>query len=811
MRLSSRRDMPNGGTRAAIRWLAGPDATSIEGDEVVDWSWLRDEGGWISIARGAGMRRESLESPAHAWFAWLTEVDALAVTGVVASDWRALADLLGFVVEPAVRLGIDLRVSADRALEELADSDFVEPGFGYAHTLERLRWLVRRVPATRTAPTRLPPTEFEPDMTQRSAVEAGRGVVQVIAPAGSGKTTVLVERVRELRRRGVPAESVACVTFNRAAVAMLRERLTAGGVGDVRALTFHGLGYRVLRDAGVLKQDTPIGDPTLGQWRRLCALAKRRAGEDGVWFDAGDAKAKISDLKLGQLLIADEHAATVTETSDGPHRTLAALFVAYEELQREAGRLDYDDLILRALRLLQDDAALRRSWQDRFEHVLVDEYQDIEPAQELLVRVLAAPHDKLFCVGDEDQTLYAFRRASVERIVCLDEHYPGLERIALGANYRCPASVVAASAALIAFNKVRFPKTIVAASQRDDEAVRLHPVTKTADAAAAVAQTLSGKRRGDAVALARTTNALRPIALTCADQGVAIDGPEKLFAVVGARRALRDHLSLLLRPRDASEELIRSVCRTPARSLRPAAASTVRARLVAGASFEQAFDAVPAPRRGGGTLLAPGELFELLAGCADAGELLAALRGPGGFDDWFEQDDSVHGALDESESEVLEQAEKEAAGLSPPAYLALLEEQARRLAATRDKRDGVELATIHGAKGREWDHVIVFACDEGTLPHTRALQVSYEDEQRGEGLEAERRLAYVAFTRAKARLEIYHSDERPSRFLDEAELLPARPRRRSGSTPELPHPPALSPKAQSRGLLARLASRGRER
>jgi DNA helicase-2/ATP-dependent DNA helicase PcrA len=810
--------------QGTLRWLAGADVASPGEGEIVSWSWLRDERGWIAVAHAAGMRRDTLQSAASEWFGWLANVDALTVTGVELPDWQALADLLGFVVEPSLRLGVDLTIQANRRLEDLQDLEFVEPGFGYAHALARLRWLVRDVPLTRAASARLPETDSQPDATQRAAVDAGEGVVQIIAPAGSGKSTVLVERVRELRRRGYPAKAIACVTFNRAAVAMLRTRLVEGGVGDVHALTFHGLGYRVLARARVLSRDTPIGDPTLSQWRRLCALAKRRAGEDGVWFDPGEAKAEISDLKLGSLLTAEEYAAGITGSSQLECHTLAHLYLAYEQLQREAGRLDYDDLILRALRLLREDGAVREAWQRSFEHMLVDEYQDIEPAQELLVRMLAAPHDQLFCVGDEDQTLYAFRRASVERIICLDEHYPGLERVALGVNYRCPRSVVEASAKLVAVNQVRFPKRISPAPGRAaDRAIGLHEVTHAAAAAAAVAQTLAAKRRGQVVVLGRTTNTLRPVALACADQGVAIDGPEKLFSVVGARKALRDHLRLMLHPREARRELIESVCRTPARSLRRDAGTQVEAHLRAGLGFAQAFDGTPPPRRGGGNLLAPGELFELLAGCRDAGDVVGALRRQGGLDDWFEQHDSVHGAFDESEAESLELAQKDASGLTPEAYLAVLEEQARRLAATRDTQEGVELATIHGAKGREWDHVIVIACDDGTLPHTRALQVSYEDERRGEGVEAERRLAYVAFTRAKARLELYYDSERPSRFLVDAGLMPARHarrQRRAGPAPPLPQPPTISPPPghkpaddghRSGGWLATLAPHGRKR
>ena len=207
-----------------------------------------------------------------------------------------------------------------------------------------------------------------------------------------------------------------------------------------------------------------------------------------------------------------------------------------------------------------------------------------------------------------------------------------------------------------------------------------------------------------------------------------------------------------------------------------------------GRGFDEAFADIPAPRRPGGTLLAPGELFERLAGCADATAAVALLRGPGGLEDWFSQSDAA-GGPDDFEAEVLEQAAEEARGMTVGAYLEQLRRQARALVAIRDE-DGVELATIHGAKGRQWPHVIVFACDDGTLPHTRSIAVDAEAQARGEGIEAERRLAYVAFTRARRRLELYHDPARPSAFLAEAGLVDAPERRRAKRTaPPVPRPP----------------------
>ncbi|MGO9320839.1 MAG: ATP-dependent helicase [Solirubrobacteraceae bacterium] len=789
------------------RWLLNPDEEVLQGFEQIPWPWLRK--GWVAEARKIGMRRSSLESSATEWLAWLSKVDRVAVVDVHLDGPEAAADLLGFAVEPARRRGIELIVGADHTLEELDEAAFFEPDFGYAYSLERLRWRLRVQQPAGSRPAKLPGTDFQPDPTQAQAVGAGAGVVQVIAPAGSGKTTVLVERVRELRRRGVPAQRIACVTFNRAAANELKERLAGAGVGDVAAFTFHGLGYRALAEARVLPPRPQVGAPTLGQWRMLAMGAKKQVGEDGVWLDPARAKGALSNIKLGLLMTAEQYASSVSEASDGEARTMAALYKAHDSLQRERGQVDFDDLILKAVMLLREDAQARATWQARFHHLLVDEYQDIEPAQELLIRLIAAPHDELFCVGDEDQTLYAFRRASVERIVCLDGLYPGLQRVALGVNYRCPPSIVAASRTLIAVNRVRFPKSIEPDPERQQQGViDLNPVAKASEAANRVAALLATQARGAVVVLARTTNALRPVALACADQGVPIDGPDRLFEPVGARRALEDHLRLAVAPQQADARLVQRVCQAPGRGLK-GAAHGVATRLRAGESFASAFRGVEAPKRGGGKLLAPGELFTQLAECSDGAAAIALLRGPGGLDDWFDDEDRM-GGLDQFECEVLDQAERDAAKLTPRGYLEDLEHQARKLKASRDKESGIELSTIHGAKGRQWPHVIVVACDEGTLPHARSLEVGAEEAARGEGLEAERRLAYVAFTRAQERLELHYDKGRPSRFLREARLIagPLGTGRAARKPPPVPQPAGSSGSSAKPGLGRLLGRKG---
>jgi ATP-dependent DNA helicase UvrD/PcrA len=781
-----------------VRWLTGTSDSELDGFSEIHWQEVKH---WVSEARGTGMQRESLNSPAQPWLDWLSQVDRLAVVDVDLDGPESAADLLGFVVEPATRRGIELVIRAHQEIEELDPIEFIEEELGYAHSLERLRWRLREVRRSREPAPQLKETDFAPDPTQAAAVEASDGPVQIIAPAGSGKTTVLVERVRELRRRGVPAKRIACLTFNRAAKAEMESRLQAAGVGSVEAFTFHGLGRRILIDAGELPSRLKIGTPTLAQWRRLAFLAHKKTE---VWVETGEATEKLSQIKLGLLLTPEQYAEVAAESGDPEQLAMATIYTEYEKMQRQERRVDYDDLVHRAVLLLRGNEEVRGRWQARYEQLLVDEYQDIEPAQELIVRIVASPDDKLFCVGDEDQTLYAFRRASVERIICLDELYPGLERVSLGINYRCPAKVVAASRSLIGINRVRFPKPIEPSPYRpeDEGQITIHEVTGAAEDATEIAKLLKTRQRGEVAVLARTTNLLRPVALACADLDVPIDGNEKLFEPRGARLALQQHLRLALHPEEADSNLIRAVCRTPSRSLNPKAEHPIAASLRQGQSFEGAFERIPAPRRAGGSLLAPGELFEALRDAVSAKEAVFLLRGEGGLDAWFEEADEL-GGLDQFECEALERAEKEAGERSPAEYLADLERQAAKLKAIRDEKNGIELLTIHGSKGRQWPDVIVVGCDEGSLPHARAQKVTPEEEARGEGMEAERRLAYVAFTRAQRHLHLHHDREMPSPFLREAELLS----RRSRAPRAAPPPPRPPEPSTVKGKLGRLLGR----
>ena len=579
----------------------------------------------------------------------------------------------------------------------------------------------------------------------------------MIAPAGSGKTTVLVARVAELLSRGVPPNRILCLTFNNPAAAEMTARLHQSGVDGVEALTFHALGRRVLKEAGLLRAD--VRTATYAQWRRLAKLAMDQT-PGGVWIDAPEARDQVSELKLGRMLDADEFAA---EAQTPEQRTLGVLYRLYQDQLVNDDVNDFDDYIFQGLRLLQRDPEVRRSWQQRYTAVLVDEHQDIEPAQGRLVEIVAAPEDMLFYVGDEDQCLYSWRRARVETIIELDETYPGLQRHALGRNYRSPSLTVVASRNLIAHNRRRFPKTIDPVRHEPGQ-ISLVAAENLAAQAAHVARLVGDLGPTQVVVLARTTRVLSEIALGLAQAGVQFFGPERILRRHGEPAVLLAYMRLLGQPHLAREEDVAAVFRTPNRYLPDGAALNVSSGLRNGLTFSDAVARLRLHEAWRANELAAGAQFlDTASGISEAAELIHLLRTTGGLDRYYASAERLNPA-DASETDALDEAGVSAQGMSVIEYAQALDYEAHIIEQYFDKR-GVELATIHGAKGREWPNVIVAGFQRDELPHGRSL--ANTDDTAGE-LEAERRLAYVAITRATESLVLMYDRDDPSQFLLEA-------------------------------------------
>jgi DNA helicase-2/ATP-dependent DNA helicase PcrA len=506
---------------------------------------------------------------------------------------------------------------------------------------------------------------------QRAAATMSPGPVLCVAPAGSGKTTTLVARIAWLVDRGTDPATIAALTFNRRAAEELSARLVTAleplGIapGGVRVRTFHALGREILRSDGVAV------DRLIGRSELLREIAPGVSAATLARLDTAFSRLKL-DLRADPAVAARDPGA-------GP---VVQAWVAYEQALADRGALDFDDLVRRALERLERSRGLLDRWRAACAHLLVDEAQDLDRSQLDLALLLAAPENRIFMVGDDDQSIYGWRLADVRRVLGLASALPGLRRVDLVTNYRCPRPVVERAVRLIEMNRERFAKRIrpgpsatgriVLAPAADDDAVRIRRVLASWPADASTR-----------AVLARTNAELRP-------------------AVVAA-------LELDLPFRAPGVELL------------------VESPLV-----EPMLDAVAATDP---TL----PLLARVAGSTRAGgedrQLACAVLG------WA----AGYGDLE--------------------AFREAVAKTRARLAALRRDDAPLTLATAHGTKGLEWDHVAVVGMEAGRFPSRRSVESAPEPPR---ALEEERRLAYVAWTRARRSLTLLYDPAAPSSFLLEA-------------------------------------------
>jgi superfamily I DNA/RNA helicase len=532
------------------------------------------------------------------------------------------------------------------------------------------------------------------DESQRRAATSPSGPVLCVAPAGSGKTTTLVGRIAWLIDEGAAPESVCAITFNKRAAEELRERvatalepLAADLAGRVRIRTFHALGLEMLRGAGATVEPLVDRDEVLRAVRPEMQVAERRR------LDTVFSRFKL-ELDIEPLEIeADPEAGPIART-----------FAAYEAEIRRRGGLDFDDLVARALRLLEGDSAALAVWRERCAHLLVDEAQDLDRAQVRLALILAAPENRIFLVGDDDQSIYGWRLADVRRLLGLaDEALPDLRRVDLETNYRCPAVVLDRAVRLVEHNVERFPKVIRAGPDAAGTLILVPTAADDIDRAAAVLAFWPDDGTSRAV-LARTNRELLPVVAAALRLAVPFHAAELHLPI---ESPLVDEIVALARGRgETSHPLV-----------------------ALGALSERA---ASAQRPGPGPESGPEEAEDPLL---DRGAIVAALIGWAAHCETF-------GELG-----------------------AAIEATRRRLDELRRDDAPLLLATAHGTKGLEFDHVAVIGLDDGRFPSARSVAEAVEPAR---AMEEERRLAYVAWTRARRSLTLVYDPGSPSPFLREA-------------------------------------------
>jgi DNA helicase-2/ATP-dependent DNA helicase PcrA len=615
---------------------------------------------------------------------------------------------------------------------------------------------------------------------QRLAVEHPGGPLLVIAGAGSGKTRVLTARIENLLARGIAAGSILAFTFTNRAAREMRERITAR-LGEASARlwvgTFHATAVRILRrEAGALDRprDFVIYDRE-DQEGVLRGIVKRLELPEAA-YRLGLLIQRISEAK-NALVDPDE----MMRLAMNPHqRQIAAVAAEYRAALRSAGAYDFDDLIAECVRLFRDRPEIGARYARRFEHVLVDEYQDTNHAQFRLVEALSREHRNLFVVGDDDQSIYGWRGADLTNVLDFEQSFPGASIVRLEQNYRSTAPILKAANAVIANNRSRKGKTLwcdreegaplrfVLAGDEVEEARRIR--------AAIEGWVRRGVSRSGCAVLYRTNAQSRALEIELRQHGVP-------YAIVGGvsfyqRREVKDllaYLRLAVNPADAVS--FWRVWNTPRRGLGAGVREKVEERLRTG---ENPMEALAA-------LVDSGALSR--AARAGAVEFVGLIREIAGRREESPDALLVHvlertrylehlteeagDRPDERRANVEELVAAAAGGAAEGADLgAFLAETALVTDGDRlgEAAERVLLLTAHNAKGLEFDRVVIAGAEEGLFPHASALEDPAE-------LEEERRLFYVALTRARDEVLVTAAAYRrrfdgarggvPSRFVDE--------------------------------------------
>jgi len=658
---------------------------------------------------------------------------------------------------------------------------------------------------------------------QRAAVAAVEGPVLILAGAGSGKTRVITHRLAHLvLDRGVDAGRILAVTFTNKAAEGMRARAEALVPGrPLRAWmsTFHSFCVRLLRREAAAA-GLPAGFLIYDEDDQLAAVREA--------MRALDLSEKLHPPRRLLGRISAHKNAARSEEDDGYATDLTRrVMERYGEVLRSAGAVDFDDLLLLAVALLERNEPVRRVWQERFPYLLVDEYQDTNRAQYDLVRLLAGPGGNLTVVGDEDQSIYSWRGADISNILNFELDFPGARVFRLEQNYRSSQRILDVAGALVSRNVRRKGKTLRAVKGTGDP-VCLHEAMDEYQEAAWVTERVAARRSAGRVAVLFRMNAQSRLF----EEGLLrLRLPYLVVGGVGfyERKEVKDvlaYLRLVHNPRDAVA--FRRVVNVPPRGI--GAKTVEEIDRVAAGHGESPWDAAvrlvddaALPSRA----LVPLRQFKetvmalreeasaeggLARGLRGLMERVLELSGYGAAlarEDSQESQDRLENLAELLAAVVDYEAREEAPSLAGFLDRSALVSETDRL------RDDVPvlLMTLHAAKGLEFESVFLVGLEEGLLPHSRSL--SLED-----ALEEERRLCYVGMTRAMERLHLSWARSRqvfgqrrvaePSRFLAEIPeeslersggLLRLPPRR--GETPPRWAPPAVAaPSASGQGASA---------
>ncbi|MCL2546476.1 MAG: UvrD-helicase domain-containing protein [Oscillospiraceae bacterium] len=621
---------------------------------------------------------------------------------------------------------------------------------------------------------------------QQQAVDHVDGPLLILAGAGSGKTTVLIERVANMIERGVKPWQILAITFTNKAGGEIRERLekrVGEQAADVWAHTFHSACVRILRrdiDRVGFTRSFSIYDADDSQ-----RVLKAIMNEHNIDPNDCPPRAVLTEISKAkdQLLAPEQYAQLHDETAF--EQTIAKLYKHYQKALRDANALDFDDILCHAVNLLLTNEDLLDYYRAKFRYIMIDEYQDTNHVQYLLASALADEHRNFCVVGDDDQSIYRFRGATVENILNFQEQYPDALVVRLEENYRSTGTILRAANGLIAKNSQRLGKTLWT-SQGDGEKIAWHCVDNSDYEASTVCNLImkavgEGAKLREFAVLYRVNAQANKIEESLRRNAIPyrIVGGTRFFDRLEIRDMLA-YLHVINNPQDTLRLL--RIVNTPSRKIGQTSIDTAQAlALQNGITLYEVLAkayAYPELSRVQNAMI---NFTTMLGDLRDSelplDELYDALLQKTKYCEFWEAKDDPKDKerannARELKSSITAYIERCAEQGETPALSGFLEEVAlfTDLETYDENSDAVVLMTVHSAKGLEFDRVMLVGLEENIFPSPRSV---YEQVQ----LEEERRLCYVAVTRARKILHLFSAQSRmlygqttfnqPSRFISE--------------------------------------------
>lgn len=625
---------------------------------------------------------------------------------------------------------------------------------------------------------------------QAEAVINTEGPMLIMAGAGSGKTKVLTCRVANLLQKGVRPYRILAITFTNKAAAEMRERvnnMSGPAAKDVWLFTFHAFCARFLRmeidklpgyGGNFAIYDTADSQNLIKQILKEMNLDDKRFQPSGILSRISNAKNALQDA-----------ASFARQAGDFYEQKVADIYSRYEQKLQLNNALDFDDLLMLSIKLLQENKEVREKYQDRFDYLLVDEYQDTNHAQYLLTKFLAAKHRNICVVGDADQSIYGWRGADIQNILDFEKDYPDAKVIKLEQNYRSTQIILDAANAVIENNTGRKPKNLWTENKSGADIIYFQAVDERDEARFVIEQLQNlqrteNKKLGDMAILYRTNTQSRIFEEMLIKSGISYNmvGGLKFYE----RKEIKDiiaYLRVIFNPAD-SLSLLR-IINVPKRGIGDASLAKIQA--YAAANNVSLFEAVSNAAAIDGLSSRfvsklddlAGIIFELmnLANEAPVEDLIDRVLRDTGYLEELENErtpqaqsriDNLHELISVAQEFAASEEENNLENFL--AHVALVSD----IDDTELGEDAITLMTLHSSKGLEFPVVFLVGMEEGLFPHARTLMDETE-------IEEERRLCYVGITRAKEKLFLSSTKMRtiygntvtypPSRFLQE---IPAR-------------------------------------